>query len=112
MNYYSPLSSGIRDGGCPAPPEIMPRANDSSEKTINFRVCSHNVHGLRDEAKLEHIPRIMRSNNLDEYIVQETHLALGFEKYLAFDYYNIHHGPESQPSNGAKGGVAIMLSPE
>ncbi len=28
------------------------------------------------------------------------------------DHYFIHHGPESQPKNGAKGGVAIILSPE
>jgi hypothetical protein len=29
-----------------------------------------------------------------------------------YDYYLIHHGPETQPTNGAKGGVAIVLSPE
>jgi hypothetical protein len=28
------------------------------------------------------------------------------------DHYIIHHVPESQPSSGAKGGVAIILSPE
>jgi hypothetical protein len=28
------------------------------------------------------------------------------------DHYIIHHGPETQPSSGAKGEVAIILPPE
>jgi hypothetical protein len=75
-------------------------------------VYSHNVHGLRDAAKLEHIPRIMKNNNLDAYSIKETHLAGDFKKYLIFDYYLIHYSPETQPANGAKGGVANILSPE
>lgn len=52
------------------------------------------------------------NNNLDSYLIQETHLAGDFEQ-LIYDYYLIHHGPETQPTNGAKGGVAtIVLSPE
>jgi hypothetical protein len=47
---------------CPPPPTPMPRASVSSAKTPNFRVYSHKVHGLRDEAKLEHIPPIMKKN--------------------------------------------------
>jgi exonuclease III len=106
------LSSGNGDGDCPTPPVLMPRANECSATKTNFRVYSHNVHGLRDETKLEHIPRIMKTNNLDAYLIQETHLAGDFEKLIMFDYYLIHHGPEIQPSNGAKGGVAIILSPD
>jgi len=33
-----------------------------------------------------------------------------FEKILLLDYYLIHHGPEFQPTSGAKGGIAIILS--
>jgi hypothetical protein len=108
----SSLLNGSGDGACPTPPTNKPRADDSSAKTNIFRVYSQNVHGLRDETKLEHIPRIMKENNLDAYLVQETHLAGDFEKTLISDYYLIHHGPETQPSNGAKGGVAIILSPD
>jgi hypothetical protein len=54
----------------------------------------------------------MGSNNLDAYLVQETHLAGDFKKHLTFDYYIIHHGPESQPLNEANKGVAIVLSQE
>jgi hypothetical protein len=53
----------------------------------------------------------MKYNNLDAYLLQETHLAGDFKKYLMFGYYLIHHGPEVQPTSGAKGGVAIILSP-
>jgi hypothetical protein len=112
LKTYDPLSSSIENGDCPTPPAQMLRANESSAKTNNFRVYSHNVHGLRDETKLEYIPRIMKNNNLDAYLIQETHLAGDFDKYLMFDYYLIHHGPEVQPANGAKGGVAIILTPD
>ena len=44
------------------------------------RVYSHNVNGLRDESKLEHIPRVMQQKNIDAYLIQETHLAGDFEK--------------------------------
>jgi hypothetical protein len=54
----------------------------------------------------------MKLNNLDAYLIQETHLAGDFEKHIMFDYYVIHHGPETQPSNGAKEGVAVILSPD
>jgi len=70
------------------------------------------VNGLRDESKLEFIPRMMQQQNIDAYIIQETHLPGDFEKHLINDYYIIHHGPEKQPNSGAKGGVAIILSPQ
>ena len=54
----------------------------------------------------------MKNNNIDAYLIQETHLAGDFEKILLLDHYFIHHGPEYQPANGAKGGVAIILSPD
>ncbi len=50
------LSSSNGDGDCPTLPVLTPRANESSANKVNFRVYSHNVHGLRDETKLEHIP--------------------------------------------------------
>jgi hypothetical protein len=53
----------------------------------------------------------MKNCNIDAYLIQETHLAGSFRKYLMFDYYLIHHDPEIQLANGAKGGVAIILSP-
>ena len=95
----------------PSPaPSISPRANDCSAKT--FRVYNHNVNGLRDETKIEYIPRIMKKKNIDAYLIHETHLSRDFENFIIDNYYFIHHGPEAQPTNGAKGGVAIILSPE
>jgi hypothetical protein len=106
------LSSGNGDGDCPTPPVLKPRANKCSATKVNFRVYCHNVHGLRDETRLEHIPRIMKLNNLDANLIQETHLAGDFKKHIMFDYYIINHGSETQPSKGAKGGVAVILSPD
>ena len=54
----------------------------------------------------------MKEKHIDAYLIQETHLAGDFEKFLLLDYYLILHGPENQPSNGAEGGVAIILSPD
>ena len=96
----------------PSPaPSVSPRVNECSANKITLRVYTHNVNGLRDETKLEFIPRIMKKKNIDAYLIQETHLAGNFEKVLIDDYYIIHHGPESQPTNGKRGGVAIILSP-
>ena len=54
----------------------------------------------------------MKKNKIDAYLIQETHLAGNFEKLLINDFYFIHHGPETQPTHGKNGGVAIILSPE
>ena len=54
----------------------------------------------------------MKKKNIDAYLIQETHLSGDFEKFIIDNYYFIHHGPEAQPTKGAKGGVAIILSPE
>ena len=54
----------------------------------------------------------MKENTIDAYLIQETHLAGDFEKILLLDHYFIHHGPEHEPAIGAKGGVAIILSPD
>jgi hypothetical protein len=70
------------------------------------------VQELRDESKLEAIPRIMKEKNIDVYLIQETHLVGDFEKTLIDNFFMIHRGPEEQPLRGAKGGVAIVLSPE
>jgi hypothetical protein len=65
--YYIPSDAG--DDDCPPSPApvLSPRANDSSAKHL-FRVYSHKVNGLRDESKLEYIPRIMEKNKIDAYL--------------------------------------------
>ena len=89
------------------------RANKcSANRKQNFRIYSHNAQGLCDEAKLEYLPRFMKKKNIDAYLIQETHLPGTFEKYIFNNYYLIYHGPDNQPSNGAKEGIAIILSPE
>ena len=96
----------------PSPASSMsPRVNECSANKIKLRIYTHNVNGLRDESKLEFIPRIMKKKSIDAYLIQETHLAGDFEKILIDNYCLIHHGPESQPINGKRGGVAIILSP-
>jgi hypothetical protein len=81
---------GIGDGDCPTPPAPKPLANECSATTptpkINFKIYSHNINGLRDESKIEYIPRIMKKNNIDAYLTQETHLAGDFEKNLILDH--------------------------
>ena len=105
--------SSLRDGDCPPPLDPQLRDNERSAcNNQNFRVYSHNVQGLRDESKLEAIPRIMKEKNIDVYLIQETHLVGDFEKTLIDNFFMIHHGPQEQPLRGAKGGVAIVLSPE
>ena len=107
------LTDTVGDDDCPpSPTPTSDRANDCSATKQNFRIYSHNTQGLRDEAKLEYIPRLMKKKNIDAYLIQETHLPGTFEKYIYDDYYLIHHGPDNQPANGAKGGIAIILSPE
>jgi hypothetical protein len=45
----------------PSPaPSVSPRVNECSANKITLRVYTHNVNGLRDETKLEFIPRIMK----------------------------------------------------
>ena len=53
----------------------------------------------------------MEEKNIDAFMIQETHLEGNYIKILPRDFMMIHHGPESQPCRGAKGGVAIILSP-
>ncbi len=100
------------DEDCPTSPATSLRANDSSVIKPNFSVYSHNVNGLRDEHKLEYLPRIMKDQKIDAYIIQETHLEGEFEKKILNDFLFIHHGPPKQPPQGAKGGIGIILSPE
>jgi hypothetical protein len=110
-NDHNILNDAGDDDCPPSPAPKSPRANEcSANNKTNFKIYSHNVNGLRDETKLEYIPRFMRDNNIDAYLIQETHLPGDFEKILLLDYYLIHHGPEHQPASGAKGGVAIILS--
>ena len=50
----------------------------------------------------------MEKKKTDAHLIQETHLAGDYEKFLINDFY----GPESQPTNGKRGGVAIIFSPD
>ena len=54
----------------------------------------------------------MKAKNIQAYLIQETHLAEDYTAELPEDFLLIHHGPEKQPTIGAKGGVAIILSKE
>ena len=111
---YSTTLNDTGNGVCPAlPNKPSTRDNESSAKQkTSFKVYSHNVNGLRDDSKLEFIPRMMKPKGIDAYLIQETHLSGDFEKSIFGGYYLIHHGPQKQPQKGAKGGVAIILSPE
>ena len=53
----------------------------------------------------------MIKQNIQAYLI-ETHLEGNFIKYLPKGQIMIHHGPEKQLKQGAKGGVAIILSPK
>jgi hypothetical protein len=108
----TPFENGKGDEDCPTSLVTSLRANDSSVIKPNFRVYGHNVNGLRDEHKLEYLPRIMKDQKKDAYLIQETHLEGAFEKKILNDFLFIHHGHPKQPPQGAKGGVGIILSPE
>jgi hypothetical protein len=74
-------------------------------------VYYQNVRGLRDEEKLEFLTRFMDEKKIDAFILTETHLEGDFQKTLPRKQLFIHHGPENQPRQGAKGGVGKILSP-
>ena len=50
----------------------------------------------------------MEREKLNPYIIQETHLTGDFERALPREMTMIHHGPDIQPSRGAKKGVATF----
>jgi len=54
----------------------------------------------------------MGSKSIDAYMLQETHLQGDFIMYLPKRQLMIHHGPKSQPNQGANGGITIFLSPK
>ncbi len=72
----------------------------SAKLKKNFKVYSHNVRGLRNGEKLEVLLRLM----------DKPYLEGDFQKILPIGLLFIHHGPKEQPSHGAKGGVAVILS--
>jgi len=55
---------------------------------------------------------MMESKSIDAFMIQEMHLKADFIKILPKGLLFIHHGPDVQPHQGAKGGIAIILSPE
>jgi len=49
---------------------------------------------------------------INAFLIQEMHLEGDYMKQLPEGKILIHHGPEIQPSQGAKGRVAIILLAE
>jgi hypothetical protein len=98
------------------PPPISPtaRVNNCPTTTLSKKFCIYyqNVRGLRNEEKLEFLTRLMEEKKIDAFILTETHLEGDFQKVLPRKQIFIHHGPETQPRQGAKGGIGIILSPE
>jgi hypothetical protein len=99
-------------GDYPTPANHTARVNDCPTSTTN-KLCVYyqNVRGLRDEEKLEFLTRFMDEKKIDAFILTETHLEGDFQKTLPRKQLFIHHGPENQPRQGAKGGVGVILSP-
>ncbi len=54
----------------------------------------------------------MEKKNIDAFILTEMHLEGDFQNFLPRNQLFIHHRPEKQPLQGAKGGVGVILSPE
>ena len=54
----------------------------------------------------------MEEKKIDAYILQESHLEGDYIQIMNSGFVMIHHGPLRQPKNGAKGGVAIIISKE
>ena len=53
----------------------------------------------------------MDTKSIDAYMLQETHLEGDFITYLQKGQLVINHGPESQPKQSTKEGIAIIVSP-
>ena len=53
----------------------------------------------------------MEGKKIDTFMIKETQLEGNYIKILPRKFMMIHHGPELQPHQGAKGSVAIILSP-
>jgi len=54
----------------------------------------------------------MMGKKIQACLIQETHLQGDFSQRISGDLTFIHHGPEIQPTKGAKGGLGIILSKE
>ena len=54
----------------------------------------------------------MTKQTIQAYLKAETHLEGNFIKYLPKGQIMIHCGPKKQPKQGAKVGVAVILSPK
>ena len=78
----------------------------------DIKIVSQNVQGLQNEEKLKYLARIISKHHIKAYLIQETHLARDFIMQISRGHPIIHHGPDNQPTNGAKGGVTIILCPE
>ena len=107
--FHTPQNTSVRGEQNP----LSPKATDHPETdNNNLTFYTQNVHGLRaNEEKLEYLIRKMEEKKIDAFMIQETHLEGDYIKILPRDFMMIHHGPETKPCQGAKGGVAIILSP-
>jgi hypothetical protein len=82
------------------------------EKVLHvLQKCKRTI--LHDEEKLEFLTRIIGKKNIDGVILIDTHLEGDFQNILyPRNQLFIHHRPEKQPLQGAKGEVGVILSPE
>ena len=93
--------------------QYSPKTADHPDTDNTLVIYTQNIQGIRsNEEKLEYISRMMESKSIDAFMIQEMHLEGDFFKILLKGQLLIHHGPNVQPHQGAKGGVAIILSPE
>ena len=84
-----------------------------TKKDNYFKIYSQNAQGLRSgEDKIEYIICLMDKKKIDAFLIQEMHLEGDYMKQLPGGKILIHHGPETQPKQGAKGRVAIIWSAE
>jgi len=93
--------------------QYSPKATDHPDTDNALVIYTQNIQGLKaNEEKLEYISRMMESKSIDAFVIKETHLNGDFIKILPKGQLFFLHGPNVQPHQGAKGGVAIILSPE
>ena len=92
---------------------VLTKATDCPDTDNTLVIYTQNAQGLRaNEEKLKYISRMMESKLIDAFMIQKTYLEGDFIKILLRGQLFIHHRSNVQPLQGAKGGVAILLSPE
>jgi len=93
--------------------QYSPKAADHPDTDNTLVIYTQNVQGLRaNEEKLEYISRMIENKLIDVFMIQEMLLEGDFMKILPKGQLFIHHEPNTQTHQGAKGGVMIILSLE